>query len=124
MIAAGIGCRRGIGEGEVLAAVAAALRAAGREAADRLATIPRRAEEPGLHAAARALGRPLDVPGEEALAAAAPSCLTRSAHALAITGLPSVAECAALAAAGPGARLLGPRVILGGVTCAIAEGAG
>jgi len=34
----------------------------------------------------------------------------------------SVAEAAALAAAGPGARLLAPRVAVGPVTCALAQG--
>jgi cobalt-precorrin 5A hydrolase len=33
----------------------------------------------------------------------------------------SVAEAAALAAAGPGARLLAPRLAVGPVTCALAE---
>jgi len=121
MIVAGIGCRRGIAAEAVRDAVAAALRGAGRDVLHRLATIPRRADEPGLREAARALGADFAIPGDAALHAAAPLCLTRSEHALALTGLPSVAECAALAGAGPGARLLGPRLILGGVTCALAE---
>ena len=37
-----------------------------------------------------------------------------------MTGVPSVSEAAALAAAGPGARLLGPRVAVGPATCALA----
>lgn len=57
-------------------------------------------------------------------------CLTHSEHAQARYGLPSVAETAALAAAGPSAKLIAPRRIFGGVTAAAAvthdnrEGAG
>ena len=52
------------------------------------------------------------------------SVLTRSARVVALYGTGSVAEAAALAAAGPGARLLGPRVTSadGSATAAIAEG--
>jgi cobalt-precorrin 5A hydrolase len=51
---------------------------------------------------------------------------TRSAASRAARGTGSVAEAAALAAAGPGARLLGPRVVSGDgmATCALAEGDG
>jgi cobalt-precorrin 5A hydrolase len=50
--------------------------------------------------------------------------LTRSATSLAARGTGSVAEAAALAGAGPGARLFGPRVVSGDgrATCALAEG--
>lgn len=50
--------------------------------------------------------------------------LTQSLASLAARGTGSLAEAAALAAAGPGARLLGPRVISddGCATCALAEG--
>jgi len=37
-----------------------------------------------------------------------------------VAGVPSVSETAALAAAGEGVRLLGPRIVVGPVTCAIA----
>ncbi|RUW67014.1 cobalamin biosynthesis protein, partial [Mesorhizobium sp. M1E.F.Ca.ET.063.01.1.1] len=39
-------------------------------------------------------------------------------------GTPSVSEASALAAAGKDAKLLGPRTVLGPVTCAIALGGG
>ena len=45
---------------------------------------------------------------------------TRSERVLALTGVPSVAEAAALAAAGPSARLIGPRIVMGAATCALA----
>jgi len=43
---------------------------------------------------------------------------------LALAGVPSVSEAAALAAVGEGARLAGPRLATGRVTCAIAYGGG
>ncbi|MGY6548245.1 MAG: cobalamin biosynthesis protein [Roseinatronobacter sp.] len=56
---------------------------------------------------------------------AAQETRTRSSHALAARGTGSLAEAAALAAAGPGARLIGARVISedGCATCALAQGA-
>jgi cobalt-precorrin 5A hydrolase len=39
----------------------------------------------------------------------------------ALAGVPSVAEAAALAAGGPKARLILPRIVVGPVTCALAE---
>lgn len=55
--------------------------------------------------------------------AQAQSTLTSSKASLAAWGVGSVAEATALAAAGPGARLLGPRVVSsdGLATCALAE---
>jgi cobalt-precorrin 5A hydrolase len=48
--------------------------------------------------------------------------LSHSDLSLALAGTPSVSETAALSAAGQGARLLGPRIVLGSVTCALASG--
>ena len=48
--------------------------------------------------------------------------LTMSEGSLAAAGTPSVSEAAALAAAGEGARLAGPRIVVDAVTCAIAFG--
>jgi cobalt-precorrin 5A hydrolase len=55
------------------------------------------------------------------LEAANPRTLTRSARSLSTLNVHSVSEAAALAGAGPAARLLGPRVAVGPVTCALAE---
>ncbi len=125
MIVAGIGCRAEVDAEAVRSAIAAALRDTGRGAAEiaLLATVPAKAEEPGLVAASAALGLELLAVPEDALRAAAPRCLTDSPRARSATGLPSVAEAAALAAAGPGARLLAPRSAAGGATCALAEAA-
>jgi cobalt-precorrin 5A hydrolase len=52
--------------------------------------------------------------------AAVVGMLTHSELSQARAGVPSVSEAAALAAAGAGARLLGPRIAVGPVTCALA----
>ncbi|WP_305670451.1 cobalamin biosynthesis protein [Falsiroseomonas sp.] len=124
MMVAGLGCRRGARAEDVTAAVALALQTAGRAPAElaRLATSASKAEEPGLRAAAASLGLQLDAVPRPALLAAAHGCLSHSARVLAETGVPSLAEAAALASAGPGARLLGPRIsVARAVTCALAE---
>ena len=119
---AGVGCRSNVSAEAVIAAVDAALAALGltRTALDGLATVPLKAGEPALHDAARTLGLPLLVSDQILLDSAAPRTLTRSSASLAATGTPSACESTALAAAGPDARLLGPRLVLGQVTCAIA----
>jgi cobalt-precorrin 5A hydrolase len=72
-------------------------------------------------ALAAALGQPVTGIAPEVLAVQ--PTLTRSAASLSNRGTGSVAEAAALAAAGPGARLLGPRAVSadGRATCALAE---
>lgn len=124
MMVAGLGCRRGARAEDVGAAITHALDLAGRrpEALSRLATSAAKADEPGLRAAAATLGLLLDAVPKDALLAAAPGCLTHSTRVMEHAGVPSLAEAAALASAGPGARLLGPRVAVAhSVTCALAE---
>jgi cobalt-precorrin 5A hydrolase len=60
---------------------------------------------------------------EAALKAAEPRALTRSERVVALTGLGSVAEAAALAGAGPVSRLVQPRIASANATCAIAVSA-
>ncbi len=109
----GLGCRRGCGWEEIAALVADAFdEAALPDAARRLAALAApalKSDEPGLAEAARALGLPLRFIEEDAMLAAQDRVHTRSATVLAAVGLASVAEAAALAAAGPGSRLLLPR---------------
>lgn len=90
-------------------------------AVDALATAAQKADAPALRALAAELGLPLMAIGAEALAAQ--NTLTHSATVRARFATGSVAEAAALAGAGPGARLLGPRVQSddGLATAAIAE---
>ncbi|MDQ0328562.1 MULTISPECIES: cobalamin biosynthesis protein [Phyllobacteriaceae] len=123
MIVAGIGCRKGADTASVIAAIDAVLagHSLDRSALSVLATTTFKKDEVGIFAAARKLG--LEVIVVEVTAADEPGgedTLTRSEISLAIAGSSSVSESAALAAAGEGARLLGPRIIVGAVTCAIA----
>jgi cobalt-precorrin 5A hydrolase len=120
-LVAGIGCRRGADGAAIVAAVEAALAAHGRprEQLSALATSEPKAAEPGILDAARALGLPLLAVPREALAGVC--AITRSERSLAATGTASLSETAGLAAAGPDARLLGARLALGSVTCALAQ---
>jgi cobalt-precorrin 5A hydrolase len=120
VLIAGIGCRRGCPAAEIVALVARA--AAGRRIAA-LATPDFKAAEPGVLEAARLLGVALVPVAETALAAAQARCVTRSAAAARATGIASVAEGSALAAAGAGGRLVLPRIAAAGATCALAEAA-
>lgn len=119
--ALGLGCRPGVTAAAVIAAVDI-VRADLGGPLDLLATIAGRQGEAGLAEAAAALGLPLVFLPQARLEAAAPAAVTRSERVVALFGVPSVAETAALAAAGPGARLIMPRRIVGPVTIAIAEG--
>ncbi|MFI9049944.1 cobalamin biosynthesis protein [Streptomyces sp. NPDC053427] len=102
----GVGASRGVPVSEVLDLLTATLAAAGctgRPVAA-LATVSARAAEPGLIGAARRLGVPLR--SYPAAALAAVRVPDPSPFAAAAVGTPSVAEAAALLAAGPGAELL------------------
>lgn len=124
-LAVGIGCRKGCGAEVIVALVREALGLIDAQRAEmRLFTVADKRNEPGLAEAATALKLPLVFLAREALASSAEGCHTRSPRVEAIFGVPSVAEAAALAGAGPGARLLVPRVAAGGATCAIATPAG
>lgn len=122
VIVAGLGCRS--------ACAAAAIRDVLREAERRAGCAPTalaaprfKAAEPGLHEAARDLGLELHLIERADLAAAQARTATRSDAAMRATGLASVAEAAALSAAGPGAVLVLARITGAGVTCALARGA-
>ena len=124
MIAAGIGCRKAISQAQVEAAIAAALNhhAVGDHQLGLIAVPATKATEAGLLAAAAARGISLTSISQTKLEAANAGTLTRSARSMATMNVHSVAEAAALAAIGPNARLLAPRVAVGPVTCALAEG--
>lgn len=85
----------------------AALHAAGGENIAALATLAEKAQAPALTQLAAALGIPIIPVAAEALAGA--KTFTQSPRLLARLGAGSLAEAAALVAAGPGGRLLGPR---------------
>lgn len=122
MIVAGIGCRRDAPAPDIEAAIRAALARAnlGAGALDVIATIAAKRGEAGIQATAEKLGIAIVVVAEADLKAAADRTATRSERVLALTGVPSVAEAAALAAAGPAARLISPRLVVGAAACALA----
>src|SRR5262245_55827953 len=122
MIVAGIGCKAGASMQEIEAAIGAALSQAGLEsgALGLIATSAGKAREPGIVAATTKRGLKLAAVAQADLESAAVTTATRSERVLAVTGVPSLSEAAALAAAGPGARLIAPRVAVGPATCALA----
>jgi cobalt-precorrin 5A hydrolase len=123
VLIAGIGCRRNVASDDVVALVRRALADAGH-APSALTTlaIPRfKADEPALRAAAAELGVALTLVDAAAMEEAQPRCVTRSSCAERSTGLASVAEGAALAAAGAGATLVLPRISNARATCALAR---
>jgi cobalt-precorrin 5A hydrolase len=125
MIVAGIGCRKGAPAAEIEAAIAAALDRAGllANALSLIATSAAKAGEPGIAAAALALGIPLVPVPQSELEAAGHRAVTTSARVIAATGVPSLAEAAALAAGGPASRLIAQRIAVGPATCALARSA-
>ncbi|MFI8998391.1 cobalamin biosynthesis protein [Streptomyces sp. NPDC053542] len=105
----GIGARPGVPAEELTGLVRAVLAEAGLPlaAVRALATVDARAREPGLRAAAALLGVEL-LAYPPAVLATVP-VPHPSGAVLAATGTPSVAEAAALAAAGPGGTLAVPK---------------
>jgi cobalt-precorrin 5A hydrolase len=121
IVAIGVGCRAGVA-GEAIAALARrSLKEAGApEGERRMFTLAAKAGEPGLIEAARIIGVALTPLPIAALNAQAERILTPSASAQTRFGAPNIAEASALAGAGEGGRLLGPRLVADGATCAIA----
>ncbi|MFI5779933.1 cobalamin biosynthesis protein [Nocardia sp. NPDC051570] len=114
-VVAGLGFRPGA---HVEALLAAVRQTRGEHRIRYLATVDRRAEEPGLTAAATELAVPvLSFTPEELAEIEVPHPAARTAAAI---GTPSVAEAAALLAAGTD-RLMLPKQVLFGITIAIAE---
>ncbi|GHC78468.1 cobalamin biosynthesis protein [Limoniibacter endophyticus] len=120
---AGIGCGKGAGGNEIRATLdrAMAIHNLGYEDLKCLATGVGKMEEHGLRDAADALKLDIAYIEEAVLAACDDRLLSRSPVSLRETGTASLSEAAALAAGGPSAALLGPRVALGKVTCALAQ---
>ncbi len=121
MIAIGIGCRRGVTADAIRFAINTAV-ATLPEFPQVIASAWFKQDEAGLAAAADHLGLPLRLVTRADMEAAAARASTISQHAQRRVGLSSVAEAAALAAAGSASRLILPRFILGDVTCAVARG--
>jgi cobalt-precorrin 5A hydrolase len=126
MMVAGIGCRSGATPDAVAEAFADALARCGVASGEinALATGADKSNERGIIELAEALELPLIYVGADEMIGRSSDTLTSSPRVVALKGVPSVAETAALAAAGKGARLLAPRVATATVTCAIAFGDG
>jgi cobalt-precorrin 5A hydrolase len=123
MIVAGVGCRKGVRAADIEAAIVAAFDRADVAASQLrlIATSAAKGGEPGIALAASAIGVPLVLIPLGDLAAAGMRATTRSERVIALAGVPSVAEAAALAAGGRDARLIVPRIAVGPATCALAE---
>ena len=121
-LVAGIGFRRNTGPDEITALITRALGQAGVDgtALAAVATAADRAGEPAIAAAAAGFGLAPCPVGPDALAASDARVVTRSARIEGLRGVGSLAEAAALAVAGPGSRLVLPRIASGGATCALA----
>ena len=122
MMVAGIGCRKGVSTVEVLAAIETAIEAHGltMTALSALATAPLKQDEKAIFAAGYQLNLPVIVADAAAIKAASSGAISLSSVSQDLADTPSVSEASALAVAGKGAGLLGPRTVLGAVTCAIA----
>jgi cobalt-precorrin 5A hydrolase len=122
MIAVGLGARGHADAQAIGDLVEDALRKAGiaRTRVGCLASSQDRAAEPAFHAAAATLGFVLVLLPFDRLAARGADCATRSERVVSLFGVPSMAEAAALAAAGDGSHLVLPRLARNGITCAIA----
>jgi len=122
VIVAGVGCRRGAPAPEIEAAIRAALANAGiaSNALGAIATATAKQSETGIEIAAANFGVRVVLVSDAELKAVGARTETKSERVLALMGVPSVAEAAALAAAGPSARLISPRLVIGSATCALA----
>jgi precorrin-3B C17-methyltransferase/precorrin-6y C5,15-methyltransferase (decarboxylating) CbiE subunit/precorrin-6Y C5,15-methyltransferase (decarboxylating) CbiT subunit len=115
VVAVGIGCSSGATAAEVEAVTAEALATAGETLTDVVATVDRRAGHPAVTPGAVTF--PASLLGQVAV----PSPSEAVADAV---GTPSVAEAAALLAAGPGARLVAPKHKGATATAAVAVAPG
>jgi cobalt-precorrin 5A hydrolase len=120
-VAIGIGCKRGCSSEAIVALVERAIMAAscaGTPTA--LFTHEAKRSEAGLVSAAKVLGLPLVFLDGQVLRQASLRAATNSPRVMAMFGLPSIAEAAALAGAGPSSFLLVARMSDGGASCAVA----
>jgi cobalt-precorrin 5A hydrolase len=124
MIVAGLGFRTGVTADELLQTLedAAQLGAIGLAEIRKLATLASKLDEAGLLEAARRLRLPVDAIEPAQLRAKDGEVETRSARVEDLHSVGSVCEAAALAAAGPGARLRLARITGARTACALAEG--
>jgi cobalt-precorrin 5A hydrolase len=119
--AIGIGCKRGCPSEAILALVEHAMTAVpGACTPAALFTHEAKKGESGLRLAAQALGLPLIFLDAATLRQASARGATASPRVMELYGLPSIAEAAALAGAGPSSVLLVARMSNSEASCAIA----
>lgn len=126
MIIAGIGARARATAAEMVAAVEDACARAGFEIGDVgvIAGWARSETEAALREAAKTLSKRAELFEADQLQAEAARCVTQSDRAMAAAGVPSIAEAAAMAAAGPDGMMFLPRIAFATVTVALAVGPG
>ncbi|MGO4704610.1 cobalamin biosynthesis protein [Microvirga sp. 2MCAF38] len=124
MIVAGLGFRDETTADDIAALLMRALEHASLSLNElsHLATIEAKAEQPSLVAVARQLGKDIVAIGPVDLQRFAPMVQTHSSRVMALHGVGSVAEAAALCAVGKNAKLRLPRIASERVTCALAQG--
>jgi cobalt-precorrin 5A hydrolase len=130
MIFAGVGCRANCDVEDLASSIAAALQSAERDLAEvhALYAPDFKKGEPCLSLITDKLGKPLILLSLTELEKHSHLALTSSERVKQRYGVPSIAETAALAGAHAfsrglvAVRLVGPRTIHGGATCALAEG--
>ncbi len=119
--AAGIGARRGVEAQAIIDLVRNVVTRHGAPLSQlTLYTLESKADEAGLHEAAKTLGVDLAFLPLAALKARKGAAATHSPRVQAMFGVGSVAEAAALVGAGPGSRLVAPRVATPVAACALA----
>ena len=126
-LAIGLGCRKGV-SGAVIASLVrdglemlAQMGVATQGGSVALFTTNAKRDEPGMQDAAALLAMPLHFLSPAAMKAVAGRAQTSSPRVLALFGVPSVAETAALAGAGSLAEIILARITRDGATCAIAR---
>ena len=126
MIVAGVGFRRGTSAEELERVVRLALRsfAVPADHLQAIATESDKAAEPCLPKLAKRLSASIVACSLSELAGMTGRVPTPSRRVIQAKGVPSIAEAAALVAAGRNGRLLGNRVATRRATCAIAIGEG
>jgi cobalt-precorrin 5A hydrolase/precorrin-3B C17-methyltransferase len=122
VLALGVGGERGVAADELIALVDDTLKQhhLSRSALAAVASIDLKEDEAAIQALARHLDLPLRIFTAEELNAEAPRLRNPSALVMSEVGCPGVSEGAALAAAGPDARLIIPKTKSKRATCAVA----
>lgn len=126
VIAAGMGARGCVTDAEITFAVRDACARARIDVAniDVLAGLQRQETDGALSAAAGLLQTQVLLYHPDTLKLAGGRCVTQSGRSMRATGVPSVAEAAALCAAGPQGYLILPRIAHPTVTVALAQSPG